>query len=171
MVIRALAFVVILAVPADGTVLTADGGQPSWESVTTTKGDLAVRGASRDQRLAVGSDGLCLKADSTALLGVSWASCGGGAGNFAAVTVDFGAAGSDTASTDASAAWVTGSSTIVCNATTMATADRVDGSEDAMIETLSCTPDTRSAGVGFTVRCNPALFTAFGKFVVHCTGG
>lgn len=48
----------------------------------TTKGDLLVRGTSAEQRLAVGSDGQVLKADSSATNGVSWANLSSGGINF-----------------------------------------------------------------------------------------
>lgn len=46
-------------------------------SPTTTKGDLIVRSASADARLAVGANGYALVADSAQTLGVKWAAVGG----------------------------------------------------------------------------------------------
>lgn len=64
---------------AAGKVLKAGGawGDPS---PLTTKGDLWVRTASGNSRLAVGTDGYVLTADSTQTSGVKWASGGGGGG-------------------------------------------------------------------------------------------
>lgn len=74
----------------------ADGDQLVWDAAlgmwvpqaagtalvdpTTTKGDLLVRGASALDRLAVGTDGWVLTADSTAADGVKWAAASGGGG-------------------------------------------------------------------------------------------
>jgi hypothetical protein len=71
---------------SSGQVLTSAAGGSSpmtWTSVVantlfTTKGDLvAASAASTPARVAVGSDGLFLKADSSASTGVSWASPAG----------------------------------------------------------------------------------------------
>jgi hypothetical protein len=72
--------------PADEDVLYRDAGSSVWKSrqavlknVATTKGDLiAAPSANNFSRLAVGSNGQVLTADSTQTLGVKWASAGGG---------------------------------------------------------------------------------------------
>ena len=67
-------------------VLTSNGAgaAPTFQdaaeaSPLTTKGDVYVHTGSANARLAVGSDGLVLKADSTAPTGLVWGSGGGGA--------------------------------------------------------------------------------------------
>lgn len=61
---------------ADSTkFLRGDGtwaAPTSYSTPTTTKGDLIVRGASADSRLAVGADGTVATADSAATLGFSY---------------------------------------------------------------------------------------------------
>lgn len=52
-----------------------------FASPTTTKGDLIVRGASADGRLAVGANGQGLVADSAQALGVKWDTIAGGGSN------------------------------------------------------------------------------------------
>lgn len=56
-----------------GGTQAGGGGGGSGSSPTTTKGDLIVRSATVDSRLAVGADGQTLVADSTQALGVKWA--------------------------------------------------------------------------------------------------
>lgn len=58
--------------PTSGQVYTWNSGTSQWEptsasalTVTTTRGDLIVRGASADQRLAVGASGRVLRSDGT----------------------------------------------------------------------------------------------------------
>ncbi len=58
--------------PTSGQVYTWNSGTSQWEptsasgfTVTTTRGDLIVRGASVDQRLAVGASGRYLRSDGT----------------------------------------------------------------------------------------------------------
>lgn len=51
-------------------------------SPTTTKGDLIARSSSSNARLAVGSDGQVLTADSTQTLGVKWAAGGSGGSTY-----------------------------------------------------------------------------------------
>lgn len=50
-----------------------DTGEAGSTSPTTTKGDLIARSASADDRLAVGTNGQVLTADSAETLGVKWA--------------------------------------------------------------------------------------------------
>ncbi len=72
----------------NGQCLKSTGTGSSWgscgtgsgvSSPLTSKGDLWGFGAA-DARLAVGSDGQCLVADSTQALGLKWGSCGSGSG-------------------------------------------------------------------------------------------
>lgn len=82
-------------VPASGggttTFLRADGSfaAPSGSSPTTTKGDLIVRSSSADSRLAVGTNGQVLTADSAETLGVKWATPSGGGGNLNLCVVSY----------------------------------------------------------------------------------
>lgn len=55
-----------------------------YDAPLTTKGDLMVRSATADSRLAVGPDGYAVVADSTQPLGVKWAPGGGGGSGGAA---------------------------------------------------------------------------------------
>ncbi len=71
-----------------GTLPIANGGTNATGataafdnlSPTTTKGDLIVRGASNNERLAAGSDGLALVADSTTSSGLRYSSASSGSG-------------------------------------------------------------------------------------------
>jgi len=76
------------------TVTGACTGCGSGSSPLTTKGDLYTFGSSNN-RLAVGTDGLCLVTDSTQALGLKWGSCSGGG----AVASIFGRTGMITAQT------------------------------------------------------------------------
>lgn len=75
----------------------ANSAAPAWERIaysditgtptlftspTTTEGDLIIRGSSADQRLAVGTDGYVLTANSTVSGGIEWAAVGAGGNDF-----------------------------------------------------------------------------------------
>lgn len=87
-----------LPVGADGHVLTADSAAEagvSWQTPasggmadpTTTKGDLIVHGGTNGtERLAIGTDGYVLTADSTVEAGVSWQAGGAGGGTLEQLT-------------------------------------------------------------------------------------
>jgi hypothetical protein len=95
---------------------------------------------------------------------------GGGGGNSVEVTLDF-STGAEIASVVVTGqAWVTAGSEIVCSPTMMATADRAEGAEDAVIEGLVVSAHSRSAGVGFTLTGAPRFGNAYGRFAVHCIG-
>lgn len=96
-----------------------------------------------------------------------------GAGNFVATEVDFGAHPGNyhTNKVVTGQTWVTSNSTIVCNVTDFATADRADGSEEAAIENLTIAVRNRVASTGFTIDASVPRGRAQGKFAVHCTGG
>lgn len=76
---------------ADGDLAAWDDAAGLWVPIappaagmadpTTTKGDLIVRGASAVGRLAVGSDGQVLTADSTQAAGMKWAAAAAGGGD------------------------------------------------------------------------------------------
>lgn len=94
-----------------------------------------------------------------------------GAGNFLEVEVDFGATGSTNASTTVTGqTWVTGTSKIWCVVTGLATADRAEGAEDAMLEGIQGQISNRSAGVGFILKASPRQGNALGKYLFHCSG-
>ena len=90
------------------------------------------------------------------------------AGGTVDATVDFGTAGNfDASVVVTSQVSVTATSQIICNPTMMVTADRPDGSDDALLDELTALVYARSAGVGFTVKAH-APNRAFGKFIVQC---
>lgn len=96
---------------------------------------------------------------------------GGGSANTVSVTVDFGNTGATVAKTVVTGqAWVTTSSVIACTPTMMASADRTDGMEDAIIEGLTVSAYARVNGTGFTVAANPRRGRAYKKYTIHCTG-
>lgn len=100
-------------------------------------------------------------------------SSGGGAGsaNVVEVEVDFGSGGDTSTSTVVTGqAWVGATSVIVCAPTLLATADRAEGAEDAIIEGLTVAVHSRVAATGFTVAAGLQQGKAYGKFKVHCTG-
>jgi hypothetical protein len=69
-----------LPVANGGTGETAATAGFDALSPTTTKGDIIAFGTSASERLAVGADGLVLKADSTASGGVAWGTASSGSG-------------------------------------------------------------------------------------------
>ena len=80
----------LAAADLSGTVAIANGGTGQTSasaafdalSPVTTKGDITVRSSSSNTRLAVGSDGQVLVADSSQTLGVKWATAAQGAKNY-----------------------------------------------------------------------------------------
>lgn len=80
----------LAAADLSGTVAIANGGTGAATasagfdalSPNTTKGDITVRSSSSNTRLAVGSDGQVLVADSSQTLGVKWATAAQGAKNY-----------------------------------------------------------------------------------------
>lgn len=89
----------------------------------------------------------------------------------AEVEVDFGAAGNTNASTVVvGQTWVTALSQIACAPTLVATADRAEGAEDAIVEGLTVAIHSRVVGTGWTVSAAVLNGVAFGKFRVHCVG-
>jgi hypothetical protein len=86
--------------------------------------------------------------------------------------VDFGATGAFDSATPltVTATWVTATSVIVCAPTMFATADRLDGSDDALLDEITVAPYGRVVGVSFDVKAH-APNRAFGKFKIHCAGG
>jgi hypothetical protein len=79
---------VSFAIPANPTGKTAAAGSASTairsdaviaQGIVTTKGDLLTRDASTAERLAVGTNGHVLTADSTQATGIKWAAAPGGA--------------------------------------------------------------------------------------------
>jgi hypothetical protein len=61
--------------------ITAAGAGSGLADPTTTKGDLIARGAAQVTRLAVGTDGWVLMADSTQPLGMKWSAVASGGGS------------------------------------------------------------------------------------------
>jgi len=146
----------------------ASGGSAS---PLTTKGDLYTYSTTND-RLPTAINGLCLQTDSTTATGLKWGSCGGGTPfNVVEVQVDFGVGNTTAATVVTGQTWVTSTSKIACGVTMLATANRAEGAEDAIIEQLVGAPHTRSVGVGFTLTAHPAFGKATGKYLFHCVGG
>jgi hypothetical protein len=121
-----------LTVGTNGQVLTADstqttgvkwataagGGAVATDVIWDTKGDIAVAtGADAAQKLAVGTNGQVLTADSTQTTGLKWAASGAGSASAASLrwfdTKDYGAKSdltrADDTATTASNATITGS--------------------------------------------------------------
>lgn len=96
---------------------------------------------------------------------------GSGSVNVVEVEVDFGTTGSDIATTVVTGqTWVGATSKIICSPTLLATADRAEGAEEALVENLLVAPHTRVAGTGFSLTAKPLLGRAYGRFLFHCTG-
>lgn len=97
---------------------------------------------------------------------------GVGSANTVEVELNFGATGEKIASTVVTGqTWVAAGSEIICSPTMLATADRLEGAEDAVIEGLVVAVHTRVVSIGFTVTGaiqGPGL--TFGRHLVHCTG-
>jgi hypothetical protein len=90
--------------------------------------------------------------------------------NVVEAEVNFGATGAyDATTTITGQAWVSGTSKIICSPTMFSTADRPDGSDDALLDELDVSAYARVAATGFTVKAH-APQRAFGRFIVHCTG-
>lgn len=88
----------------------------------------------------------------------------------AQVTVDFGHAGggeSDITSVTVAAAWVTGSSVILCHAAGVATPDH--DAEDAALEGISAVAANLNAGVGFDVIAR-AAGGGWGRYSINIMG-
>lgn len=95
----------------------------------------------------------------------------GGGANSVEVIVDFGATGNTNVSTVVTGqAWVAAGSEISCAPTLVATADRIEGAEDAVLEGITVAAHSRVVGTGFTVTAGAALGRAIGKYAVHCLG-
>lgn len=136
-------------------------------SLSTTLKDEGVSQGQVKTLNCVGAGIACTRSGTTGTLSVA----GGGAGNFAEATVDFGANGADLASVVVTGqAWVTASSVIMCSPTLFATADRTDGMEDGVIEGLTVGVSARVVATGFTVQASPRYGRAIGKYLIHCTG-
>jgi hypothetical protein len=97
---------------------------------------------------------------------------GGGAGNFVAVSVDFGSGATVARTVVTGQAWVTATSVILCAPTLIQTDAnlRTEGAEDAVIEGLTGAISTRVVGTGFTLSVSPKVGTAAHQFIFHCTG-
>lgn len=86
-------------------------------------------------------------------------------------TASFADAGQDSVSTAVTGeTWVTTTSRIACVPTAVATADRGEGEEDALLEGLESVVHTRVNADGFTIATKPRDGYAHGDYVVHCVG-
>lgn len=148
----------------DLTVLAAIAG---------AQGDVLYRNATQWTRLPAGLAGQVLHTNGPGA-DPAWDTDdagGGGGGNALEATLDFGAAGAPTASVVVTGqAWVSGTSKIVCAPTLFASADRVEGEEDAVLEGLVLAAHTRVVATGFTITGSVREGMAFGRFTVHCVG-
>jgi len=87
------------------------------------------------------------------------------------VEVDFGASGDTNVTVVVTGAnWVRSNSTVICSPTTSATADRLAGAEDAVVEGLVAATGQVVAGTGFTLYVATRLKKAYGKFLFNCHG-
>lgn len=112
-----------------------------------------------------------LQWNGTAFLCTTISGGGGGGGNFLEQEVNFGATPTTNISVAVTGAtWVTATTKILCNATMLATSDRGEGQDDAVVEELTCSPHTRVVGTGFTLACHAPQDTT-GRYKIHCTGG
>lgn len=108
--------------------------------------------------------------------GVSMNVVASAGGNFVEVTVDFGSGGAEVITTTVTGqSWVTTSSVILCSPTLFATADRVDGNEELLLEGLKYAVLNRVNATGFDlmVMTDGDLSSndfAYGKFLYNCTG-
>ena len=96
---------------------------------------------------------------------------GGGSLNTVQPIVDFGAGVDGTSTVITGQAWVTASSTVLCNPTMEATATRQEGDQDAVIEGLSSAVSNLVPGVGWTLTVWAAKGRAYGQFSYNCIGG
>lgn len=141
--------------------------------VPSTAIDLQDEGVSQGQVKKLNCSGAGITCSRSGVVGTLTVPGGGGpgGGNYVDVVVNFGATGKTVAKTVVTGqAWVGLSSQILCVPSMMATADRTDGMEDALIEGLTITAYARVAGTGFTVAANPRSGKAYGKFLIQCTG-
>jgi hypothetical protein len=120
---------------------------------------------------AVTADTTCVLEDDANFIPDSCVGDGADAGSGVEVILDFGANGSELVSTVVTGqAWVAANSEIVCSPTMVATADRIEGAEDAVIEGLTVAAHTRVVGTGFTVTAGASQGVAIGKYAIHCVG-
>ena len=145
----------------------------------------SAAGAGDPQEITLGTN--------LSMTGTTLDAAAGGGGTFLEATVDFsvngslsctasltplpcctgasvGTCGSFEALATIATASVTGTSKIICAPTLFATADRLDASDDALLDEIDVMPYARNAGVNFKVKAH-APRRAFGKFVIQCTLG
>ena len=155
---RALLLVLVMASPVMAQSITTRG------VILKDEGTVQGSVSSLD---CVGTGIACTRSGATGTLTITG---GSGGANLVAVVVDFGANGLDVAATAVTGqAWATGTSLILCAPTMYATADRIDGAEDAVLEGLTIGVSGRTSG-GFTVTAAPRMGVAIGKYTIVCTG-